>query len=52
LEVKDKVRELLGRSPNKADAVVMALTEGSHAASRNRHSFVPRVITKAPRGRR
>lgn len=49
---KDDLRELLGRSPNKGDAVIMALTTGSHQASKNRHNFTPRVITKAPRGRR
>jgi len=52
LQPKDEIKELLGRSPNKGDAVVYALTEGSHEASKNRKHFVPKVIAKGPRPRR
>jgi hypothetical protein len=51
IQAKDDLRVLLGRSPNKGDAVVMALTEGAHGSNRNRRHFVPQVITKAPRRR-
>jgi hypothetical protein len=48
LQAKDDIKELIGRSPNKGDAVVMALTEGSHSSLRNKRNFIPKVITKAP----
>jgi hypothetical protein len=48
LQAKDDIKELIGRSPNKGDAVVMALTEGSHSALRSKRNFIPKVITKAP----
>jgi hypothetical protein len=51
IQAKDDLRVLLGRSPNKGDAVVMALTEGAHSSSRNQRHFIPQVITKAPRRR-
>jgi hypothetical protein len=31
---KEKLRELLGRSPGKGDAVIMALSEGNHAIAK------------------
>lgn len=49
LQPKDEVKTLLGRSPNKGDAVVYALTEGSHRSSKNKSHFIPKVITKGPR---
>lgn len=51
IEAKDDLRVTLGRSTGRGDAVVMALTQGSHEGKRNRN-FIPRVITNSPRGRR
>ena len=38
LESKDEIRQRLGRSPGKGDAVVMALSEGQKAAVRALHA--------------
>lgn len=47
IESKDEIRVRLGRSPDRGDAVVMAMSEGQVAAARamNRRSgFVPKVV--------
>lgn len=47
IESKDEIRVRLGRSPDRGDAVVMAMSEGQIAAARamNRRSgFVPKVV--------
>ncbi len=46
IESKDDLRERLGRSPGKGEAVMMALSEGNKAAQRARQSSVasPKVI--------
>ena len=47
LESKDDIKKRLGRSPDRADAVVMALSEGSKAAARalgRRSGFTPKVV--------
>lgn len=51
IQSKDDLRKTLGRSTNRGDAVVMALTEGSHDARKKLHHF-PRVVTQAPNRRR
>jgi hypothetical protein len=46
LELKDKIRSRIGRSPDKGDAVVMCLSEGNKAAERRLNSLgrLPKVI--------
>ena len=46
LESKDKIRERIGRSPGKGEAVIMCLSEGNKAASKRLGVFgrVPRVM--------
>lgn len=46
LESKDDIRERLGRSPGKGDAVVMALSEGDKAAARKLQGNLP--LGRAP----
>jgi hypothetical protein len=44
IEDKEKIRERLGRSPDKGDAAVMCLSEGQHAVhsqARNRRGALP-----------
>lgn len=53
VESKEDIKERLGRSPDRGDAVVMALSEGNKAAAKAAfHSAqAPRVITSRTRGR-
>ena len=46
LEEKEKVRQRIGRSPNKADAVVMSLSEGDKATRRRSSGLfrMPKVL--------
>ena len=47
IESKDEIRARLGRSPDRGDAVVMAMSEGQLAAARHmqRNSgFTPKVV--------
>lgn len=54
VESKDKIRTRLQRSTDRADAVVMALTYGSHQTKAKRFSFnrLPQVIMKGPKVRK
>lgn len=53
IEAKEKVRERIGRSPGKGDAVVMACVPGNFAAARFVNSrSQPAVIQSRPNARR
>ena len=55
LEDKAHIRERIGRSPNKADAVVMALSEGNKAAIKRMGALggrQPKVILGYPNAKR
>jgi hypothetical protein len=54
VEAKEDIKKRIGRSPDRGDAVVMALSEGAKAAERQKHrrsGFAPKVVMNAP-GRR
>jgi hypothetical protein len=46
VEAKDEIRKRIGRSPDKGDAAVMALSEGERAAKRARRAMTsrPKVV--------
>lgn len=47
IESKDDIKKRIGRSPDRGDACVMALSAGAKAAARAknfRHGFVPKVV--------
>ena len=55
IESKDAIRKRLQRSTDRADAVVMALTYGSHQSIAKKFGFhtLPKVVMKGPKaGRR
>jgi hypothetical protein len=56
IESKDDIRERLGRSPGKGDAVVMALSEGNKAAMKRASNYsmgrAPVVVMQKPKVRR
>ena len=54
VESKEDIKKRIGRSPDRGDAVVMALSEGAKAAERQKHrrsGHVPKVVMSTP-GRR
>lgn len=54
IESKDDIKTRIGRSPDRGDAVVMAMSEGQKAAAlatRRRGGFVPKVVTAGRRAR-
>jgi hypothetical protein len=53
VESKEDIKDRLSRSPDRGDAVVMCLSEGSKAAARTatQSGAVPRVITSRTRGK-
>jgi hypothetical protein len=57
LEAKEEIRKRIGRSPDRGDAVVMALSEGNKAMARvhsgfGRNGKAPKVVTKRDLRRR
>jgi hypothetical protein len=52
IEDKEKIRDRIGRSPNKADAVIMCLSEGNKEAIKRLQARAPKVILQYPKVRR